>query len=464
MRHPIARILLLVGAIAAADLLPLVTPARAELSDFLPFGRNHRLAKLLPAVVNITTIKLVHHGDDQAAPRRTENFGSGFIIDPSGIIATNKHVVAGMSEFTVTLQSGATFKAKVIGIAGNIDIALLKIDSDKPLPEVKWGNSDKVRIGEQVFAIGNPLGVGQSVSAGIVSGLNRNIRLSPFDDFIQTDAAINHGNSGGPLVDMKGEVIGVNTAIISPGDTGSIGIGFAIPANDARYVIDQLRRFGRVQLGWLGTTTQELTTDMAESVGLAKARGVIVASVVPDTAAAKAGLHEGDVVLSFAGQTPGDGRAFARMVARSRIGVTVSLAVWRNGREITLRATPSEWVDENQAAEARPTQAVKVGSTDPAVLGFQLAAISAEAREKYKIAEDQSGVLITRVLPGTVAAERSFIAGDVIVKVQQDDVRAPGDIARRLAEARQLNRRHALVLVRRRDEQQWRSLPIVPPE
>jgi serine protease Do len=434
-------------------------PARAELRDLLPFGRTHRLAKVLPTVVNITMIKLVSDGEAGAAPRRVENFGSGFIIDPSGIIATNKHVVLGMSDFIVTMSTGTTFKAKVIGVAGNMDLALLKISSEKPLPSVKWGDSDKVRVGDQVFAVGNPLGVGESVSAGIVSGLNRNIKLSAYDAFIQTDAAINHGNSGGALVDMAGEVVGVNTAIYSPGDTGSIGIGFAIPANDARYVLDQLRQFGRVRLGWLGLWTQEVTADMADGVGLAKARGVIVAQVGAETPAAKAGLREGDVVLSFAGQAPKDGRALSRMVARAKIGVAVPVVVWRDGREVTLRATPSEWADDSDSTEVKAAP-VRVGSTDPKALGLQLAAITADAREQFKLAEGQGGVLIAKVQPNTAASDKALFAGDVIVKVQQEAVAAPEDVERRLGEARAAKRSHALVLIRRRDEQQWVSLPI----
>ncbi len=450
----------LAALLAASMLVPLApSPALAEFRDIWPYGRTHRLAKILPTVVNITMIKLVSDGGEGTPPRRVENFGSGFIIDPSGIIATNKHVVAGMLEFTVTLSSGATFKAKVIGVAGNMDLALLKIDSDKPFPAIKWGDSDKVRVGDQVFAVGNPLGVGESVSSGIVSGLNRNIKLSAYDDFIQTDAAINHGNSGGALVDMAGEVVGVNTAIFSPGDTGSIGIGFAIPANDARYILDQLRQYGRVRLGWLGLWTQELTADMAEGVGLAKPRGVIVAQVGVDTPAAKVGLREGDVVLAFNGQTPKDGRALSRMVARSKIGTAVPVLIWRDGKEIVLRATPAEWVDDSNATEVKAAP-VRVGSTDPKALGLQLMSITGETREQFKLAGDLGGVLIAKVQPNTAASDKALFAGDVIVKVQQEPVAAPEDVERRLAEARAQKRAHALMLIRRRDEQQWVSLPI----
>ena len=450
---------LLTLAASLAGALP--APAHAELRDYLPFGRTHRLSKLLPTVVNITMIKLVSDTGDAANPRRAENFGSGFIIDPSGIIATNKHVVQGMVEFTITLSDGQQHKAKVIGIAGNIDLALLKIEAGKPLPAVKWGDSDKVHVGDQVFAVGNPLGVGESVTSGIVSGLNRNIKLSAYDDFIQTDAAINHGNSGGAMVNMAGEVVGVNTAIFSPGDTGSIGIGFAIPANEARFILDQLKQFGRVKLGWLGLWTQELTADMADSVGLPKPRGVIVSKVDDGTPALAAGLQEGDVVLTYAGQTPKDGRALQRLVARSKIGAPVPLTVFRAGKEITLHATPVEWQDEAGTADNKPVVVVRAVGTDPKTLGLQLASIGETDRETYKIAQGVGGVLIAGVTPNSAASDRALIPGDVIVKVQNTPVAAPGDVERMLVDARAANHGHALVLIRRRDEQLWMSLPLV---
>ena len=458
MSTPLSRALLLAATLA----LPLLNapPAQAQLTNLLPFGQTNRIAKVLPSVVSITMIAI--ENDENGAPRRSEHFGSGFIVDPSGIIATNRHVVAGMSEFTVTLSNGTQLKAQVLAVAGNIDIALLKIAPDKPLPAVKWGDSDKVRVGDHVFAIGNPLGVGQSVSTGIVSGLNRNIRISPYDDFIQTDAAINHGNSGGALVDSKGEVVGVNTAIFSPGDTGSIGIGFAIPANDAQFVIDQLRRFGRVRLGWFGVRSQDVNADMADSLGLGKPRGVVVAGVEPDSPAAMAKLEIGDVILSAAGQPAKDTRALARAVSRSKIGTPIPVVIYRNGKETTIQVTPAEWIDASQQGDVKGPAVQRAVGTDPSVLGLQLAGISEEDREKYKIGPSQPGVLIAKVAPATHAADHALTTGDVIVRVQQTEVTKPEDVEPVLVEARKANRKHAMFLIRRRAEQLWISLPIAP--
>jgi len=453
---------MLLAATLALPLLGAAPPAQAQLTNLLPFGQTNRIAKTLPSVVSITMIAI--ENDENGAPRRSEHFGSGFVVDPSGVIATNRHVVAGMSEFTVTLSNGNQLKAKVLAVASNIDIALLKIDPDKPLPAVKWGDSDKIRIGDHVFAIGNPLGVGQSVSTGIISGLNRNIRISPYDDFIQTDAAINHGNSGGALVDSKGEVVGVNTAIFSPGDTGSIGIGFAIPANDAQFVIDQLRRFGRVHLGWFGVRSQDVSSDMADSLGLGKPRGVVVAGVEPNSPAAAADLQIGDVILSAAGQPAKDTRALARVVSRSKIGTPIPVVIFRDGKEVTVHVTPAEWVDASQQADVKGPAVQRAAGTDPGVLGLQLASIASEDREKYKIADDQPGILIAKVAPNTYAADHALTAGDVIVRVQQTTVAKPEDVEQALVEARKANRKHAMFLIRRRAEQLWISLPIAPAE
>ncbi len=434
-------------------------PAQADIRDLIPFGRTHRIANLLPAVVSISMIKLLP--DEAAQTRRVEMFGSGFIVDPTGVIITNRHVISDVVEISVTLQGGRTVPARIIGVSNSIDIALLKIDVEKPLPAVKWGDSDRLHVGDQVLAVGNPLGVGELVSAGIISGLNRNIRISPFDDFIQTDAAINHGNSGGPLVDMRGEVIGMNTAIFSPGEnTGSIGIGFAIPASDVQFVVDQLRRSGRVRLGSVGLGTQDMTADIAEAVGLAQPRGVIVASVDASGPAAKAGIEEGDVILSAAGQVPKDVRAFARQTARGRIGSAMPLGIWRNGREMSVPVTVAEWPGEAQAAAQKPAAVPRLASTNPTELGFQLAELTSERRAQFKLPAGTEGVLVTEVAPNSTAADRAFAPGDVILRVQGDAVTTPDEVQQRLADARALKRRNALLLIRHADRQQFVSLPI----
>jgi serine protease Do len=466
MRPTIGRALLC--ALLLAPLLGGPGIARGErLLDLVPFSRTHRLSRVLPTVVNIsmTKMKTEASASDQTTapePHLTQFYGSGFIVDPSGIIVTNRHVVDGALQVAVTLPSGSTLPARISGVATSIDIALIKIDADKPLPTVRWGDSDRVRVGDEVFAIGNPLGVGETVTSGIVSALNRDILISPYDDFIQTDAAINHGNSGGPLFDSRGEVIGVNTAIYSPTETGgSIGIGFAIPARDVQFAIGRLRRFGQLRPGWIGVRTQDVTSEIAEAIGLAPVRGVIVAGTEPSGPAAKAGLAEGDVVLRFEGQVPKDNRALARMVAEAPTGHSASLAVWRDGRERTLSVTVQEWPQEPAAAtKGAAVAAAPAGSTDPVALGLRLGPISKEARVKYKLAPDVSGVLVEDVTPNSVSAGRGLAAGNIILKIRETPVASAEQVAKGLVAASALGHRNALLLVQKMDGQHWVTVPL----
>ncbi len=467
MRLTVSRGPLLCAALIAV-LAGLPNPVGAErLLDLVPFGRTHRLARVLPTVVNVlmTKEKSEPPAPGQSAPPEphlTQFYGSGFIVDPSGIIVTNRHVVEGALQLSVTLQGGSTLPARIIGTATSIDIALLKVDPGKPLPTVRWGDSDKVRVGDQVFAIGNPLGVGETVTSGIVSALNRDILISPYDDFIQTDAAINHGNSGGPLFDSHGEVIGVNTAIFSPTENGgSIGIGFAIPARDAQFAIDRLRRFGQLRPGWIGMRTQDVTSEIAEAIGLAPARGVVVASTDPGSPAAKSGLAEGDVVLRFDGQVPKDNRALARMIAEAPTDQPATLTVWRDGRERTVSVTVQEWPQEPPATpKSAAAGAAPAGSTDPVALGLRLGPVSKEARVKYKLAPDVSGVLVEDVTPNSVSAGRGLAAGNVIVKIHETPVATPEQVAKGLAAASALGHRNALLLVEKKDGQHWVTVPL----
>jgi serine protease Do len=467
MRLTVGRALLVCGLL----LTPLVgTPGvvHAErLRDLVPFGRAHRLSRVLPTVVNISMTKMKTDAPAPGQttppePRLTQFYGSGFIVDPSGIIVTNRHVVDGALQVAVTLPSGSTLPARIIGVATSIDIALIKVDVDKPLPTVRWGDSDRVRVGDEVFAIGNPLGVGETVTSGIVSALNRDILISPYDDFIQTDAAINHGNSGGPLFDSRGEVIGVNTAIFSPTETGgSIGIGFAIPARDVQFAIDRLRRFGQLRPGWIGIRTQDVTAEIAEAIGLTPVRGVIVAGTEPEGPAAKAGLAEGDVVLRFEGQVPKDNRALARMIAEAPTGQPASLSVWRDGRERTVSVTVQEWPQEPAAAtKGAAVATAPSGSTDPVTLGLRLGPISKEARVKYKLAASLSGVLVEEVTPNSVGAGRGLAAGNVILKLRETPVATAEQVARGLVAASAAGHRNALLLVQRKDGQHWVTVPL----
>ena len=450
---------------SATTLLPAHGSAQTTLRDRLPFGRTHRIAKMLQTVVNITTHKMstdVTDASDKSAPRRVEAFGSGFIIDPSGLIVTNRHVVENAFDVTVILPDGRALPAKLRGAGRTIDIALLEVDAPKPLPTVNWGDSDKVRVGDQVLAVGNPLGIGESVSAGIVSAKNRDILDTPFDAFIQTDASINHGNSGGPLFNARGEVIGVNTAILSPTEQGgSIGIGFAIPGNDARIAADQLRRTGDLQQGWLGLRAQDVTPNIADAFELPVPYGTILVGVEPGGPAARAGLQAGDVVLKFGKQVAKDARALARMIAATGIGQPAPLVVWRDHKEQTITATVAGWPYEQPStgdAAAKPVRAVQ--HVDAPDLGLQTAVITAETRAKYKLAEAQTGIVITEVTPGSAADESGLAAGDVIVQVQQTPVAMPADLLARFSDVRTARRSHVVLLVQDRRGLRWIPLTV----
>ena len=473
MRMPaitLRRLALCLAVLLPATLLAPSQPRAQLLRDLNPFSRTHRLAKLLPAVVNFTVIKLLQENSDDPAPagtpgaRRVERFGSGFIIDPSGIIVTNRHVIDGAAEITVTLSDGRPLKGTVIAATTRIDCALVKINSDKPLPVVKWGDSSKLRVGDQVMAVGNPLGVGESVSYGIVSGLNRNINISSFDDFIQTDASINPGNSGGPLVNLNGEVVGVDTAIFTAGGAGgSVGIGFALPAADVQFVVDNMRRNGgKLKVGYLGAVFQDVSPAMADALGLPQPRGQIVATIEKDSPATKAGLKEGDVIQKFGDQMPKDIRALARMIAEAKIDTPLPVTIWRDGKAMTVAVTPTEWIDEAAVPVAATPEMAKTGSTDPAALGLKLASVPAEARAQYKLAEGEGGVLVQEINAGSIAAERGLVAGDVILRVQGNPVATPDDVAKSLADARTQNRHFALLLVQRPTGQRWETVPIAP--
>ena len=450
-------------------------------------------AKLLPAVVNISSTTEVKSaqggpdmpmfppgspfeqffkdfmnrhrpgGSDQTPPpeeRRMQSLGSGFIVDPSGLVVTNNHVIDGADEITVTLADNTSLKATVIGRDTVGDIALLKVKPDKPLPALEFGDSGAMRIGDWVLAIGNPFGLGGSVTAGIVSARGRDIHEGPYDDFIQTDAPINRGNSGGPLFNMDGQVIGINTAIYSPSG-GSIGIGFAIPANIAKVDVDQLRQFGHPRRGWLGVRIQEVTPDIAESLGLHKPAGAMVAGVNADGPADKAHLRNGDVILQFNGQDVKDMRALPRIVADSEVGKQVPISVWRDGKQVTLQATLAEMPeDKTQLAAVSPAHPAVPQPTDLSGLGMKLAPVSQETKDKYQLGDHQKGVVVTEVTPDGAAAKQGLKAGDVIVEVQQSEVSTPADVQQRVDSVRKENRRSVLMLIQRQDGMQWIPMPL----
>jgi serine protease Do len=341
-------------------------------------------------------------------------------------------------------------------------VAVLKVtpDKDHPLHALQFGDSDAARVGDWVLAIGNPFGLGGSVTAGIVSARGRDIRQGPYDDFIQTDAAINRGNSGGPLFDMNGTVIGINTAIYSPSG-GSIGIGFSIPSNLAKNVVAQLRDYGKPRRGWLGVRIQQITPDIAESVGLHGTDGAMVAGVNDGGPADLAKIRNGDIILKFNNQDVKEMRNLPRIVAETPVGNVVPVVVWRDGKEQTLQATVAVMPDDVQLASATPTaKAPDNQQVALAGLGLQVSPITPDLRDKFQLGADQKGVVITDVASDSAAAQRGLHPGDVIVEVQQEEVNTPADVQQRVDSIRKQNRRSVLMLVQGQNGLQWVPLPV----
>jgi serine protease Do len=426
-------------------------PAAAE-----ELGYNHAnlIRSLLPTVVNIAARKeanqpsqpvIASSGEERSL--RTELFsGSGFVIDPSGIIVTNWHVVRDAYEITVTFDDSSRSPAVIMAAARTMDIALLKVDPQHPLAVGSFGNSDKVHIGDPVFAIGNPLGLGMSVSSGIISALNRDIADTPYDHFLQTDAAINHGNSGGPLFDSQGEVIGLNTALYSP-TAGSVGLGFAIPSNDVRFVIERLRQYGWMRPGWIGVKIQQVTPEMAEAAGMKQPVGSLVAAVAPDGPSAKAGIRVGDIILRFGDKSPPDERALLREIVATSSGQGVTVGVLRNGQDQAIPLTVGEWPKGQGDGPDIPLMPARPRRPMPPDLGLSLTALTAENRARNGLTLDQPGVLVSGVAGNTDAAERGLVAGDVILRVQDAAVGSPREVLQKFDEARTLERNFVLVLV-----------------
>jgi serine protease Do len=452
-------------------------------------------ARLLPAVVNISTMQTIKpdksgrqvgpdmpqfppgspfeqffkdflnrnqggEGGPQAIPQHATSLGSGFIIDPSGLVVTNNHVIANADEITVTLQDGTNFKAEVVGKDPDLDVALLRIKSPKPLPAVKFGDSDQIRIGDWVLAIGNPFGLGGTVTAGILSARARQIDAGPYDDFLQTDAAINRGNSGGPMFNMNGDVVGINTAIYSPSG-GSIGIGFALPSNLARPVIEQIKQYGHPRRGWLGVNIQSVTDEIAESLGLDKPKGALIASVKDGGPAQVAGIQPGDVVLDFDGKEVTDMRHLPLIVAETPIDKVVKVTVWRKRKEVSLDVKVGELKEDEQQASLTPSQQTPGAAAGGIkVLGLSLSDLTADLRERYALAGDSVGVVITDVAANSQAAEKGVRAGDVIVEVAQEDVKNAKDITDLVAQAKKAGRKSVLLLVDRQGDLRFVALKL----
>ena len=391
-------------------------------------------------------------GPGQPRERRSEGQGSGFLIDASGYIVTNNHVAGDAEDITVTLQDGRKFDATLVGRDPRTDLAVVKIDASG-LPFVSFGDSDRARVGDWVVAIGNPFGLGGTATAGIISARGRDIRLTDYDDYLQVDAPINFGNSGGPVFNAVGEVIGVNTAIFSP-NGGNIGIGFAIPANQAREIVADLRDNGSVERGWLGVQIQSLDEELAESLGLDGTSGALVAEVVADGPASKAGVQAGDVITEFNGQEIDSARTLSRVVAAAEPSRPAKLTVWREGRSRELTVELGEAAQSEQVALAAPGGAAQPGG---AALGLTLRPLTDEDRARLEVPSSVDGALVAAVTPGSSAAEKGVRPGDVITRVNQRAVANVQDAVAALNAAKE-NDENVLLLLRRGDSQRFVAL------
>ncbi len=471
--RPLAAALLLGAAVSLPSM-----PAAARGPD----GIADVAEKVIDAVVNISTTQKVEakagSGERNAVPplppgspfedffeeffknrrgqgdrgnnmpqRKSSSLGSGFIVDASGIVVTNNHVIADAEEINVILNDGTKAKAELIGVDKRTDLAVLKFKPEKPLKAVKFGDSDKLRLGEWVIAIGNPFSLGGSVTAGIVSARNRDIDSGPYSSYIQTDASINRGNSGGPLFNLDGDVVGVNTLIISP-TGGSIGIGFAVPSKTVVSVVDQLRQFGELRRGWLGVRIQQVTDEIAESLNIKPARGALVAGIDDKGPAKPAGIEPGDVVIKFDGKDIKEPRDLSRVVADTAVGKAVSVVVIRKGKEVTKQVTLGR-LDETEKptpASLKTTPDADKSVTQKA-LGLELTDLSSDNRARYKIKDSVKGVVITGVDGGSDAAGKRIAVGDVIVEVAQEAVSNPAEINKRVEQLKKEGKKSVLLLV-----------------
>jgi len=454
----------------------------APIQDAQAFGAPESFAelaqKISPAVVNITTSAMIaaptdgmpmvpegspfqdffddFGGPGRGGPQRSEALGSGFVVSEDGYIVTNNHVIEGADEIEIEFFSGQRLKAKLVGTDPKTDIAVLKVESDKPLPFVTFGNSDLMRVGDWVMAMGNPLGQGFSVSAGIVSARGRQLQGS-YDDFIQTDAAINRGNSGGPLFNMDGQVVGVNTAILSP-NGGSIGIGFSMSSNVVTKVVDQLKQFGETRRGWLGVRIQDMTPEIAESMGLADAKGALVTDV-PDGPARDAGIKSGDVITHFGTNDVTSAGDLTRRVADAPIGEAVPVIVLREGRTETLAVT----LGRREDAEAKTMPASSPAPDAPKqmeTLGLTLAPLDDDMRSRLGLDPSAQGLMVMKVDQASEAFTKGLVEGDLITEAGQQKIVRLQDLQDRVKEAKDAGRKSILLLVRRGGDPRFVALSI----
>lgn len=406
--------------------------------------------KLTPSVVNISSFSQSETENGEGNTPLSESLGSGFIIDGNGYIITNNHVVDKAESISVTLSDNIKTEARVIGKDPKTDLALIKIETKHPLNAVKFGDSDKIRVGDWVLAIGNPFGLGSSVTAGIVSAKSRDIESGPYDSFIQTDASINQGNSGGPMFNLQGEVIGISSAIFST--TGaSQGVGFAIPANLAGWVISQLKEHGEVKRGWIGIKIQPNTPEIADSLGISANQGVVVSGVTEQGPAQKAGLQAGDIVLSFNRQPIDNTKNLSRLIAETKIGTPAPIEIWRSGQKQTLTVPIELMPEETPLSAAKETASDAAETPDNGeslnIIGFTVKEISPELAERYKLAPSTSGVVVTDILPNSDASRKGIKIGDIIVKIDKRNIIGESAFHEYVNDARRENNRPVLLAI-----------------
>ena len=477
--------------VALTMLLLISAPSRADAPEATPFSEifAQLAAKLVGVVVNVSTTQANAAPTPKGGPEaqlpppgapldeffrdffaekgapggpnpplsRVASLGSGFVIDPSGLIVTNNHVIANAEQITVTLSDDTTLQAEVIGRDSVSDLALLKVEPKAPLAAASWGDSAKARVGDWVLAIGNPFGLGGTVTSGIISATARDIHSGPYDDFLQTDASINRGNSGGPMFNLAGEVIGINTAIFSPSG-GSIGIGFAIPSAFARPIVDQLKATGKVERGWIGARIQPVNEEIAEAVGLDKSRGAMIGAVDQASPAAQAKLQPGDVILSFDGKPIDRSRQLPRLVADAAPDTVVKLSVWRDGKEQEVELKVAA-LNPNRPAPPPSEPEKPKPPTSVDVLGLKLTKLTAELRKQFSLPETAKGVVINEVPQNSPGAAQGLRPGDLVIAVGHELVGSLEEVQQKVAASKKNGRKNVLLRVEREGNTRFIALP-----